>query len=89
MHIRVETRPGPWGDPEPEAFFLGPRRLSVLDVVDRWLATDYGYFKVAADDGDLYILRLDTRSQDWQLTLFQSDRAALAPAVSAPPKPSA
>ncbi len=72
MDIQVETRPGPWGDPEPNAFFLGRRRLGVVSVVDRWLADEHGYYKVCADDGDLYILRFDKPSGRWQMTLFRN-----------------
>jgi len=73
MRIQVETRSGPWGDPEPRVFFIGRRRLSVVEVLDRWLATEHNYFKVTADDGDVYILRFDSEGGFWDLTLFQRD----------------
>ncbi len=74
MEIHVETRPGPWGDPEPNVFYIGSRRIGVVDVIDRWLATEHGYFKITADDGDVYILRHDSRTQLWELTLFQREQ---------------
>ncbi|RFA31124.1 hypothetical protein CAI21_00215 [Alkalilimnicola ehrlichii] len=72
MDIEVETGIGPWGDPEPAVFFVGSRRVAVLSIVDRWLADEHAYFKVAADDGGTYILRFDYPSGRWEMTLFSS-----------------
>jgi hypothetical protein len=75
MQLEVETRPGPYGDPEPVAFLLGPHRLKVLEIIDRWIAHDHSYFKFGASDANIYILRFDDASDTWELTLFQSPRA--------------
>ncbi|MGZ5094812.1 MAG: hypothetical protein ACXWHZ_16550 [Usitatibacter sp.] len=32
-----------------------------------WLAPDHRYFKVSADDGRIYVLRHDARSDEWEL----------------------
>lgn len=72
MILQVETRAGPHGDREPLAFFLGRQRLAVLRIIDRWLAPDYGYFKVEASDGSIYILRCGNHAGNWELTLFQA-----------------
>lgn len=71
MKVHVVTRHGPWGDPEPVEFLIGERRIGVIAVLDRWLTHEHGYFKVTGSDGALYILRLDTPSNEWELTLFQ------------------
>jgi hypothetical protein len=57
---------------EPYAFHIGQRRLGVRQVQDRWLATDYCYFKVETEDGSTYILRHDERSALWEMILFQA-----------------
>ena len=71
MKIRVECYAGYRGEQEPRAFALGERRLEVLSVVDRWLAPEHRYFKVAASDGDTYVLRHDGRTGDWTLGAFR------------------
>ncbi len=71
MKVRVECYAGYRGEQEPRAFALGERRLEVLSVVDRWLAPDHRYFKVAANDGDTYVLRHDERTGDWTLGAFR------------------
>jgi len=67
MKIRVECHAGYRGAEEPRAFTLGARRLEVLEIVDRWMAPDHRYFKVATEDGRLMVLRHDTESGDWEL----------------------
>jgi hypothetical protein len=57
---------------EPAAFWLGNERLAVLEIVDRWPAMDYTYFKITASDQARYILRHDTNADAWELTLYKS-----------------
>lgn len=56
----------------PRCFYIGERKIEVLDVVDRWLETEHGYFKVIGDDGGVYIIKNDVLSGDWELTLYDS-----------------
>lgn len=67
MKIRVECYAGYRGEEEPRAFTLGERRFVVTELLDRWLAPDHRYFKVNAADGCTYVLRHDTRADDWEL----------------------
>jgi hypothetical protein len=71
MNLQVESSVNQQGDVEPRAFLLGTQRLEVLQIIDRWLAIDYGYFKIEASDGSIYILRHDDLSDLWELTLYQ------------------
>ncbi|HXF92644.1 MAG TPA: hypothetical protein VNK46_07790 [Nitrospiraceae bacterium] len=48
----------------PRAFFVGDRRIEVLEVLDWWSGRDHRYFKVQGDDGGLYILRYDALSDE-------------------------
>lgn len=70
MAIRVECYAGYRGEQEPTAFWLGERRLVVRDIVDRWFAPASRWFKVAADDGDTYILRHDETGGTWELAAY-------------------
>lgn len=72
MILQVESSTNLHGDIEPQAFILGSRRLDVLQIIDRWLSTDYAYFKLQASDAGIYILRHDALSDTWELTLFQA-----------------
>lgn len=71
MKLKVECYAGYRGDEEPRAFALGERRLDVQEILDRWVAPDHRYFKVAASDGDTYILRHDDVSGEWTLGAYR------------------
>jgi hypothetical protein len=74
MKIRVECEAGYRGEPEPVAFWFGARRLGVRDIVDRWFAPRQRWFRVDADDGQLYVLRHDQAEGEWALAaLTRSD----------------
>ncbi|MFW6324145.1 MAG: hypothetical protein ACOC0U_03700 [Desulfovibrionales bacterium] len=70
-NIRVDCYSGYRGEETPTAFFIGNRHILVMDLMDRWLAPEHRYFKVRGDDGHVYILRHDTRSRRWELTMFE------------------
>jgi hypothetical protein len=75
MAIRVESHAGYRGEQEPRAFWLGERRLEVLEIVDRWIGPEQRWFKARADDGDLYILRYEEMPDAWEMAAFtRSDR---------------
>lgn len=70
----VECYAGYRGEETPRALFFGARRLEVVEIIDRWLSPEHRYFKLRTDDGGIYIVRHDSASDDWQLTLFDSGR---------------
>jgi hypothetical protein len=74
--IAVECYAGHRGDETPRAIRLGDRRVAVAELLDRWLAPDHRYFKLRGDDGDIYIIRHDVESGQWELTMFQAGRTA-------------
>ena len=59
MALRVECSAGLAGEPEPSVVWFGARRVGVRAVVDRWFAPDKRWFRVDADDEQLYVLRHD------------------------------
>ena len=71
MTIRVECYAGYRGEQEPRAFWLGKRRLEVRAVVDRWFSREQRWFRVDADDGNLYVLRRDEASGDWEIAGYR------------------
>jgi hypothetical protein len=73
------------GIPEPSAFYLGERRIDVVEVLDRWLGTDHGYFKLLTADG-IYILRHDDEENLWALTLYKRSESLPGLDVGRKPK---
>jgi hypothetical protein len=75
MAIRVECYAGYRGEQEPLeqeplAFWLGERRVAVRAVVDRWFAPRQRWFRVDADDGNMYVLRQDDANGDWEIAAY-------------------
>jgi len=72
LTVRVECHAGYRGEETPRRFYIGTRTIEVVDVIDRWLAPEHRYFKVLGNDDGIYILRYDTKSNRWELTLFDA-----------------
>ena len=72
--IRVECYASYRADTEPRRLYIGQREIAVTDIIDRWLDPTHRYFKLRGDDGGIYLLRHDTASDAWELTLYDSGR---------------
>ncbi len=71
LAIRVECYAGYRGEETPRRFWIDQRLVTVCEVLDRWLAPDHHYFKVAGDDRNVYIIRFDVAAGRWEMTMFQ------------------
>lgn len=72
LAIRVECYTGYRGEETPRRFFIGDKSFEIEEIIDRWLAPEYRYFKVRGGKNDIYILRHDELAHRWELTMFQS-----------------
>lgn len=73
MKIDVECYAGRKADERPVRFRLEGHEYMVEEVLDSWCGPDHVFFKVHADDGNLYILRHETSVPDgeWDLVSFR------------------
>lgn len=65
--IEVECYAGHKAEERPTRFRVGGEHRRVENVIDRWAGEDHEYFKVAADDCQVYLLRYDRRADVWTL----------------------
>jgi hypothetical protein len=72
--LQVECYAGHRGDEKPRRLTIDDRQVFVEEIIDTWTGPDHRYFKVKGDDGDLYIIRQDTSSGAWELTMFRRDK---------------
>jgi len=70
--ISVECYAGHRADERPMRFTLRGRPYEVLEVDDQWYSPDARYFRVRADDGNLYVLRHNERQDTWTLDAFRA-----------------
>jgi hypothetical protein len=57
MKLQVQCYAGPMADERPVRFQMNDRDFMVEEIVDQWSGSEDAFFKVRADDGNLYILR--------------------------------
>lgn len=72
MRVEVQTYGGYKADERPTGFLLNGRRYRVEEICDQWLGPDSAYFKVRADDQNLYIIEYHRDSDEWSLVSFRS-----------------
>lgn len=68
----VECYSGYAADERPVAIRLGERRILVQTIIDRWLGEDHAYFKLAGEDGLVYLIRQDRTTDTWELIHMES-----------------
>jgi hypothetical protein len=73
MKLNVECYAGRKADERPVRFELEGRQYLVETVLDQWYGPESIFYKVRADDGNLYILRQQTSIPDgmWDLVSFR------------------
>ena len=78
MTLRVECYAGGRADERPIRFRLDDHAYMVEEVLDQWYGPDDAFFKVRADDGNLYILRQNRSKPEraWSLESYRGMRQA-------------
>ena len=73
MNLKVDCYSGHKADERPVRFCLEGKQYVVQAVLDQWYDPESTYYKVRADDGNLYILRQQTATPDrqWELVSFR------------------
>jgi hypothetical protein len=71
LTVAGECYAGHRGEETPRVILLGDRQIEVAAILDQWLAPDHRYFKFADRAGDTYIVRHDTMTGRWELTLYE------------------
>ena len=83
LKVSVECYSGYKADERPVRFTLAvpahpdqaatpsARTYEVLEVLDQWYDPESIFYKVRADDGNLYILRHDQTEDTWTLDSFR------------------
>ena len=70
--IKVEFCSGYQIKERPVAFQFCDRQYKVKEVVDRWYGEGEVYFKVEADDNNIYLLKYEEGQGCWDLIFYQN-----------------
>ncbi|OGP54931.1 MAG: hypothetical protein A2Y65_02610 [Deltaproteobacteria bacterium RBG_13_52_11] len=68
--VKVECYSGYKANQRPLAFSLGKKKMKVKEIMDQWYGSDHTYFKVLAEDANIYILRYSEANDQWELVFF-------------------
>lgn len=72
--LHVECYSGHRADECPLKFSIGDRAYIVERLDDKWYSPGVTYFRVLADDGNVYVLKHDESADTWSLDAFRSRR---------------
>ena len=72
--ITVEYHLGKNSNEGPAAFSLMGRHYKVKEIIDTWHAKVAVYFKIKAEDDNIYLLKYDERQAQWDLVFFQNPK---------------
>jgi hypothetical protein len=73
IKLQVTCYSGYTAHERPVSFILGKTKFVVIEVIDRWYGPDYLFFKVRADDGNIYILKCDETTGEWELEFYMKE----------------
>jgi hypothetical protein len=73
VKLEVDCYSGRKADERPVRFRLEGRQYLVEEVLDQWYGPQDAFYKIRADDGNLYILRREGSSPEgaWHLVSFR------------------
>ena len=72
--LKVQCYSGYKANERPVSFNIGEKSLKVEELIDKWYGIDYTYFKLLANDGNIYILKHEEQNDEWELNFFQDKR---------------
>ena len=72
ISLKVETYSGYKADERPVSFALVNRTFQVKEILDQWYGVDHTYYKLIADDSNLYIIRHDREMDEWEMVMMEA-----------------
>lgn len=57
----------------PYSFQIGEREFVIQEIMDQWYGREYQFYKVRADDGNIYVLKHSPMTDIWELEYFKKD----------------
>lgn len=81
MRLQVQCYSGRKADERPVRFRMGDSDYMVEEILDQWYGPNDQFYKVRADDGNLYILRQNLDDGEWSLESFRSLKTFVAGAA--------
>jgi len=65
--VEVQCYAGRKADERPVRFRVGDRDYIVDEIIEQWYGRDDSFYKVRADDGNVFLLRCCTSTGTWSI----------------------
>ena len=65
--VQVQCYAGRKADERPVRFRVGDRDYIVDEIIEQWYGPDDSFYKVRADDGNVFLLRCRTSTGTWSI----------------------
>ena len=72
--LKVECYTSSKLNERPVAFSLSNSRYKIEEIIDRWYGDGSRYFKIKADDDNIYLLKYDERMDCWEWVFYQNPK---------------
>ena len=72
--IKVHCYSGHRINERPVSFFLRHQVYQVEEILDRWYSENSVYFKIKANDENIYLLKYDELNDEWDMIFYQNPR---------------
>ena len=70
--VKVQCYSGYKVNEKPVSFSLRHSTYQVKEILDRWYGENSVYFKIKADDENIYLLKYDEWHDEWDLVFYQN-----------------
>lgn len=61
------------GSGQPYSFQIGEKEFFIREIMDQWYGKEHQFYKVRADDGNIYVLKHSPITNQWELEFFKKD----------------
>ena len=72
--LKVECYTSSKLNERPVAFSISNCRYKIEEIIDRWYGEGSRYFKIKADDDNIYLLKYDERMDRWEWVFYQNPK---------------
>lgn len=72
ISIKVQTYSGYKADERPVSFTIVNRTFQIREILDQWYGIDHSYYKLIADDSNLYIIRHNKEADEWEMVMMEA-----------------
>lgn len=72
IQVKLESPVGSASAGKPVSFSLFDRVFAVGEILDIWYGADHTYYKLVADDGNIYIIKHNLDADAWELVQMEA-----------------